>query len=267
MVDSCGLWTVDRGPIMHFTDHLSRTIFLSKPPERIISLVPSQTELLVDLGLEEKIVGVTKFCVHPSRLRKSKKIIGGTKNYRLELIDALEPDLIIGNKEENDQTGIESLAENYPVWMSDIFDFKDSLRMISDIGEITRTQSQATEIISKIESTFAKTIPFKGTCVYLIWENPKMAAGKNTFIDAMLSVAGFENLIQAVRYPELSEEMLIKLNPDYLLLSSEPFPFKEKHQDTFRKLLPKSKVQLVDGELFSWYGSRLLHASDYFKRL
>jgi ABC-type Fe3+-hydroxamate transport system substrate-binding protein len=252
---------------MHFTDHLSRAVFLPKPPERIISLVPSQTELLVDLGLEEKIVGVTKFCVHPSHLRKSKTIVGGTKKYRFEVIESLNPDLIFGNKEENEQAGIEFLAEKYPVWMSDIFDLNDSLRMISDLGEITGTQSKASEIISKIESSFAESIPFKGTCVYLIWENPKMAAGKNTFINTMLSVAGFENLIQAERYPELSEENLIELSPDYLLLSSEPFPFKEKHLDAFRKLLPNSKVLLVDGELFSWYGSRLLVAPDYFKRL
>jgi ABC-type Fe3+-hydroxamate transport system substrate-binding protein len=252
---------------MHFTDHLSRAVFLPKPPERIISLVPSQTELLVDLGLEEKIVGVTKFCVHPSHLRKSKTIVGGTKKYRFEVIESLNPDLIFWNKEENEQAGIEFLAEKYPVWMSDIFDLNDSLRMISDLGEITGTQSKASEIISKIESSFAESIPFKGTCVYLIWENPKMAAGKNTFINTMLSVAGFENLIQAERYPELSEENLIELSPDYLLLSSEPFPFKEKHLDAFRKLLPNSKVLLVDGELFSWYGSRLLVAPDYFKRL
>lgn len=252
---------------MHFTDHLSRTIFLPNPPKRIISLVPSQTELLVDLGLEEKIVGVTKFCVHPNHLRKCKTIVGGTKNYRFDVIDSLQPDLIIGNKEENDQAGIEKLASSHPVWMSDIFDLPDSLRMISDLGKITGTESKASEIISKIEYSFAQAIQFKGTCIYLIWENPKIAAGKQTFIDSMLTLAGFDNLIQSERYPELSEERLIKLSPDYLLLSSEPFPFKEKHLQAYQKFLPKSKILLVDGELFSWYGSRLLHAADYFRRL
>lgn len=252
---------------MHFTDHLNRTIFLPKPPERIISLVPSQTELLVDLGLEEKIVGVTKFCVHPGHLRKSKTIVGGTKNYRLDVIESLNPDLIIGNKEENDQTGIEKLAEEYPVWMSDIFDLNDSLRMISDLGDLTGRKEPASSLISQIEKSFAKPIAKKGTCVYLIWENPKMAAGKSTFIDAMLSLAGFENLIQVDRYPELSPEKLVELAPDYLLLSSEPFPFKEKHIQSFQKLLPQTKIQLVDGELFSWYGSRLVHSAEYFNCL
>lgn len=252
---------------MEFTDHLDRTIFLPKPPERIISLVPSQTELLVDLGLEEKIVGVTKFCVHPGHLRKSKTIVGGTKNYRFDVIDSLKPDLIIGNKEENDQEGIEKLEAKYPVWMSDIFDLKDSLRMIFDLGELTGTEGKAAEVIFQIEKSSAQPIAKKGTCVYLIWENPKMAAGKNTYIYSMLSVAGFENLVEKLRYPEITEETLINLSPDYLLLSSEPFPFKEKHIKTFQELLPSSTIKLVDGELFSWYGSRLLHAAEYFKGL
>lgn len=249
---------------MKFTDHLNRSIFLPKPPERIISLVPSQTELLVDLGLEEKIVGVTKFCVHPSHLKKSKTIVGGTKNYRFDVINSLKPDLIIGNKEENDQAGIEKLAGKYPVWMSDIFDLKDSLQMIFDLGEITGTKQKAQEIIARIEKSFVQPVVKKGSCVYLIWENPKMAAGKNTFIDSMLSVAGFENLVEKFRYPEITEETLINLSPEYLLLSSEPFPFVEKHFKAFQELLPNSKIKLVDGELFSWYGSRLLYAADYF---
>lgn len=252
---------------MEFTDHLNRTIFLPNPPERIISLVPSQTELLVDLGLEDKIVGVTKFCVHPSHIRKSKTIIGGTKNYRFDVIDSLSPDLIIGNKEENEREGIEKLAAKFPVWMSDIIDLKDSLRMISDLGQLTGANEKAKDLIFRIEKTFAKPIIKRGSCVYLIWENPKMAAGKNTFIDAMLSLAGFENLILSERYPELLDEQLVGFSPDYLLLSSEPFPFKEKHIKTFQKLLPNSKIKLVDGELFSWYGSRLLHSPDYFGRL
>ena len=95
---------------MNFTDQLNRNIFIPNPPKRIISLVPSQTELLVDLGLEDRIVGVTKFCVHPRDLREKKTIVGGTKNYRFEVIDSLQPDLIIGNKEENDKEGIEILA-------------------------------------------------------------------------------------------------------------------------------------------------------------
>lgn len=252
---------------MYFTDQLRRAIFLPQSPERIISLVPSQTELLVDLGLEEKIVGVTKFCIHPEHLRKSKTIVGGTKNYRFEVIDSLKPDLIIGNKEENDRKGIEKLAEKYPVWMSDIFSLEDNYEMIRQVGMITQRESQSEEIIHKIKSTFEQPIPKKGSCVYLIWNEPIMVAGQNTFINVMLEKAGFENLIDKLRYPVLEKEDLKRLNPDFLLLSSEPFPFKEKHLGFFRALLPDSQIKLVDGELFSWYGSRLVHSADYFRRL
>ncbi len=252
---------------MYFTDHLSRKVFLPKPPCRIISLVPSQTELLVDLGLEDRIVGVTKFCVHPAHLRKSKTIVGGTKNYRFDVIQQLQPDLIIGNKEENEQAGIEKLASLYPVWMSDIVDLKDSLRMVSDLGAITGTEGQALEIATKIETSLAKPLPAKGRCLYMIWENPKMAAGKQTFVDSMLALAGFENAVQAERYPVIGERELVELSPEYLLLSSEPFPFGEKHRHDFQELLPKAKILLVDGEMFSWYGTRLLYAMHYFKRL
>ena len=252
---------------MNFTDQLNRTIFLPKPPERIISLVPSQTELLVDLGLEEKIVGVTKFCIHPKHLRKSKAIVGGTKNYRLEVIDSLKPDLIIGNKEENDREGIEKIAEKYPVWMSDIVTLEDSFRMISDIGLLTGTDAKATFLNERLKESFQKPVPKLGNCLYLIWENPHLVAGKNTFIDSMLALAGFENLMQLDRYPEIDEKKLIELSPDFLLLSSEPFPFKEKHELAFQKLLPKTRTLRVDGELFSWYGSRLFQSAPYFRRL
>ncbi len=252
---------------MNFTDQLHRNISLPKTPERIISLVPSQTELLVDLGLEDSIVGVTKFCMHPSDLRKKKTIVGGTKNYRFEVIDSLKPDLIIGNKEENDQEGIEELASNYPVWMSDVITVKDSLRMILGVGEITGTLLKAEQIVNQLKMDLSTPLPFKGTAVYLIWNDPIMVAGQQTFINEMLSIAGFKNLIQSTRYPKIKTEDLQFLNPDYLLLSSEPFPFKEKHLDFFKALLPNTDIKIVDGELFSWYGTRLLKALSYFKSL
>jgi ABC-type Fe3+-hydroxamate transport system substrate-binding protein len=252
---------------MIFFDQLHRSIFISAIPKRIISLVPSQTELLVDLGLEDNIVGVTKFCVHPKSLRKEKAIVGGTKNYRLELIDLLKPDLIIGNKEENDQTGIEILMNNYPVWMSDIYTLEDSLDMILRLGEIFKVEKRAKSIADQIQDDFLEKVKFKGTAVYLIWNKPMMAAGSDTFINGMLPYAGFKNLITESRYPEISLEELQRLDPEYLLLSSEPFPFKPKHLKEFENFLPQAKIVLVDGEMFSWYGSRLLGAKEYFSTI
>jgi ABC-type Fe3+-hydroxamate transport system substrate-binding protein len=252
---------------MEFTDHLNQTVFLPKLPERIISLVPSQTELLVDLGLEEQLVGVTKFCVHPKHLRKSKTIVGGTKNYRFEVIDSLKPDLIIGNKEENDKEGIEKLRGKYPVWVSDIQNLEDAYRMIQDLGGLTGTQVKADQIIKEIKVSFELPITKKGTGVYLIWKEPWMAAGKSTFINEMLGIAGIENLITGDRYPAITLEELATLEPEFLLLSSEPFPFKNSHVEELEKLFPNSRVLLVDGELFSWYGSRLKYSPAYFQGL
>ncbi|UZD24697.1 helical backbone metal receptor [Algoriphagus halophytocola] len=252
---------------MHFTDQLKRSVSLPTPPQRIISLVPSQTELLVDLGLEERIVGVTKFCVHPEGLRKAKTIVGGTKNYRMDVIDSLKPDLIIGNKEENEQAGMEELMGKYPVWMSDIYNLQDSLEMIACFGQMLGAETKAEKIAGQLRIDFTKPLPRKGTAIYLIWKDPIMVAGRDTFINEMLGFAGFENLISTSRYPQLSEKEMAELNPEYLLLSSEPFPFKDIHMDYFHSLLPRARIRLVDGEIFSWYGSRLLRANTYFQNL
>lgn len=252
---------------MEYLDQLMRRISLVNPPQRIISLVPSQTELLIDLGLEEKIVGVTKFCVHPKGLRKRKTIVGGTKNYRMDVIDSLQPDLIIGNKEENEQSGIEKLMEMYPVWMSDIYTLEDSFDMIGRLGKMLGAEDKAEEINKQLNTDLVSPLPRKGTAVYLIWNDPIMVAGTDTFINEMLNFAGFENIIQSQRYPQLTREELFDLNPDYLLLSSEPFPFSEAHIRNFQSLVPMAKIRLVDGEIFSWYGSRLRKAKVYCESL
>jgi ABC-type Fe3+-hydroxamate transport system substrate-binding protein len=251
--------------MLQFIDQLHRNISLPHPPKRIVSLVPSQTELLADLGLRDKIVGVTKFCIHPKGLKKEKTVIGGTKNFHFDKIESLQPDLIIGNKEENYQEGIEKLAEKFPVWMSDIYTLEDAYRMIMCVGELTHTSIKASQIVSQIEQGLEKEFKFKGSAIYLIWKDPLIAVGENTFVDSMLDLAGFKNLIKQTRYPEIDLEEIIKLNPDYLLLSSEPYPFKEKHILFFQEKLPKTKVKIVDGEMFSWYGSRLIGAGRYFE--
>lgn len=248
-----------------FTDQMNRTIDIPEKPQRIISLVPSQTELLVDLGLEDRLVGLTKFCVHPKGLKKQKTIIGGTKNFHFDKIDALKPDLIIGNKEENYQEGIEQLAEKYPVWMSDIYTLDDALEMMLGIGQITGAIDLARDIVVKIRKDLDSLPQMEGSAIYLIWKDPLMAVGQQTFIDDMLKRIGLTNLMTKPRYPEISIEDLKKLSPDFLLLSSEPFPFKQKHLEEFESFLPQTQVALVDGEMFSWYGSRILKVRDYIK--
>ena len=250
-------------------DQMGRRVEVPDFPQRIVSLVPSQTELLYDLGLADRVVGVTKFCIHPSHWRKEKQIVGGTKQYRFDTIASLKPDLIIGNKEENEKDAVERLAAQYPVWMSDIKDLAEALSMIEAIGQLVNCQAEARAIVNSITKGFQGIVKPQTSqkSLYLIWKRPYMAAGQDTFIHEMMFEAGFENILKADRYPELDIESIIALDPEVVLLSSEPYPFKEKDIQEIKTALPKADVMLVDGELFSWYGSRLMKVARYFNSL
>ena len=239
------------------------------PPKRIISLVPSQTELLFDLGLDEMIVGITKFCVHPEDKVKPKILVGGTKTLNLDRIRELNPDLIIANKEENTREQIEELQRHYAVHVTDMATLPDALRMIREVGALVGRAGEANQLAQRIESSlYASFRPLGLSVAYLIWRKPYMVAASNTFIHSMLEVAGFSNAFASqTRYPEITSDRLRKAQPDLIFLSSEPYPFGENHREELRQICPSARVVLVDGEVFSWYGSRLLHASDYFRNL
>ncbi len=252
---------------------MGRSLFLGAPPRKIISLVPSQTQLLADLGLEEQVVGLTRFCVHPKSWHDSKLRVGGTKDVRIDRIRALGPDLIIGNKEENVREQIEALEQEYPVWMSDIRTLDDALEMIRAIGNMTDRTEMANALSSSILKRFGRLEDevrqrAAFSTLYLIWKKPWMAAGSSTFIDRMLELAGLPNVVKSQRYPELSPEEIQSLNPEVVLLSSEPYPFKTSHIEELQALLPRArKILCVDGEPFSWYGSRLADSPAYFSDL
>lgn len=254
---------------MLFTDQLNNTIELKSFPKRIISLVPSQSELLWDLGLKEELVGITKFCIHPSEMFESLERVGGTKTLNIEKIRALKPDLIIGNKEENEQTQILELQKEFTVWMSDIYTLDDSLMMIEKVGELVNRRDKSNIIRENIKNSFMRLKQVNKSVLYFIWRNPYMAAGKATFIGNLLQHMGFENTVLDgnARYPELSLPDIKTMNPELILLSSEPYPFKDSHIEELLDVLPNTKIMLVDGELFSWYGSRLQNSVDYFNRL
>lgn len=251
-------------------DQLGRTIELEKPAGRIVSVVPSQTELLFDLGLDEEIVGVTKFCIHPKERVSLKKNIGGTKNLRLEEIVTLAPDLVIANKEENTEEDILWLMERMPVYVSDIENVQEALHMIEDVGVLVGRVNEASAMSNAIASDFSLISTKKRyRSVYLIWKGPFMAVGANNYINDLMSVCGFDNLLGShdSRYPELSVAHMQELNPELVFLSSEPFPFKDQHLKELKNLLPDSKILLVDGEMFSWYGSRMQLAANYMQHL
>lgn len=253
-----------------YTDQLNRTVNIPFPPKRIISLVPSQTELLSCLSLEKDVVGITKFCVHPEEWFRTKTRIGGTKNVDLEKITSLQPDLIIANKEENVKDDVEALAASFPVWVSDVNDLQDALSMIVSLGKVTGREDTAQQLATNIKTAFAqlKTPSKNPRTAYLIWKDPYMTVGGDTFIHSLLEAAGFGNVFEEkTRYPIITIKELQATNCELLLLSSEPYPFKEKHIAELREQLPAAKILLVDGEMFSWYGSRLLHAPAYFAAL
>lgn len=256
-----------------FTDQTGRTITLPHwPPRRILSLVPSQTELLYDLDLEAEVIGITKFCVHPPEWFRKKKRVGGTKTVDYEKVHALEPDLIIGNKEENERVQIEALAARYPVWVSDVRALCDACWMIRELGVLVNRPARASALVQAIEQAFAGHRPAPARprirAAYFIWRKPYMIAAGDTFIQAMLREAGFENIFaDRERYPEIQLAELAARQPEVILLSSEPFPFAEKHVAAFRDVCPHAEIRIVDGEMFSWYGSRLRHAPAYFRRL
>ena len=252
---------------MFFKDQLNRTIELADYPKRIVSIVPSQTELLFDLGLDEEVVGITKFCVHPHQWFKTKTRVGGTKRVDIARVSALQPDLIIANKEENLKEDVEALEQIAPVWISDIKTFEDALQMIEKIGEIVNKKQEANNLVNAIQIEF-KQLKQKSakSCCYLIWQNPYMTVGGDTFINDMFQYCGLQNVFaDKERYPIVTIDDIQKAAPAMVLLSSEPYPFKQKHIVELQQHLPNSKIILVDGEMFSWYGSRLLKAATYFQ--
>lgn len=256
-----------------FTDQAGREVIVSDIPRRIVSLVPSQTELLYDLGLGDKVTGITKFCVHPEEWFRTKPRVGGTKTVDIEKVLSLKPDLVIANREENVKEQIEELAGKVPVWVSDVNNLEDAYNMIAETGKITGHETQADQLVSKIREAFQATDALSNKtepvpCAYLIWKDPYMTVGGDTFIHDMLTKCGLNNVFgNRNRYPQLSAGELKTAGCRLVLLSSEPYPFKEKHAEEIRDILPDAKVLLADGEMFSWYGSRLLKAAPYLLQL
>lgn len=256
---------------MEIKDALGRTIELSSPPQRIISLVPSYTQSLFEIGAGEKLVGRTQYCIHPAYAVKNIPVVGGTKQIKdLGFIQSLQPDLILCNKEENTPEIVANLEAICPVWVSEIKDLADNHSFLELLGILTHCEAKVIEINEVIEFEFntLNNITKRYSALYLIWRKPFMAAASHTFIDFILNKGGFTNVLKAQeRYPTLDTDEISKLQVDVVMLSSEPYPFKKKHIREIQQLLPHSKVLLVDGERFSWHGSGIIKTPEYIKRL
>jgi len=239
---------------------------------RIISLVPSITEFLFYLNLENEVVGITKFCVHPKKWFRNKPRIGGTKNINFKIIEQLSPDLIIANKEENVKEQVEELADKYNVLLTDVTNLSDAIDMMNAIGKLTGTMTLAASLANQLKDKFENLKKIaaakrKIRTAYFIWKDPFMVAAAGTFINEMMQYCGLENIFaDQKRYPEILLQEIKEKDCALIILSSEPYPFKEKHKEEFENIFPDLKIILADGEMFSWYGSRLLKSGNYFEK-
>ena len=239
-------------------DQLGREVILPEIPKRIICLVPSLTELVAYFEMDAEVVGITKFCIYPTTWFQSKERIGGTKNIDIEKVKSLQPDLIIGNKEENTKDDMEALMAFAPVWMSDVNSIEDANHLITCLAEIFNKEDKGQALIGDLNNYFlSHASEGEGKSVlYFIWHSSGFVAGKNTYINSYLTSIGYQNCVAMDRYPEVTS--LGFLEPDVVLLSSEPFPFNETHVPFYQELFPNAEIKLVDGERYSWYGVRTL---------
>ena len=238
---------------------------------RIVSLVPSLTEYLWALGLEQEVVGITKFCIHPKAWWQHKTRVGGTKKVNFKTIETLQPTLIIANKEENTKEDIEQLQLKYDVLLTDITSLEEAYRYLLEIGRKVQREEKSMSLVNQIQAKFQSVVKIGqgSSFLYFIWKDPYFVVGPQTYIHALLTHFGLVNFCEIERYPALEQVLNNKDNqsilPDYIFLSSEPFPFEAKHMVEVQLLFPNSKIVLIDGEICSWYGSRMRNAPSYFK--
>ncbi|WP_019152973.1 ABC transporter substrate-binding protein [Robertmurraya massiliosenegalensis] len=248
-------------------DHLGRKVGYHFPPQRIVSICPGITETLYELGLEKEIVGRTRYCIFPEDKVAHATIVGGTKDIDIEIVKSLNPDVIIAEKEENTKEMVALLARSYPVFVAEVQSIQDSYRMIEDMGNITNFESNAKNLINAIKNEF-NTIPKVNgkRAAYVIWRNPYMVVGSNTYINSVMEAMGFENPFSTSknRYPSVTKEELQESQLDYIFLATEPFHFKEKHKKEFQEFIPNVPPMIVDGEMF-WYGAKMKVAAEYFR--
>jgi len=260
------------------TAHLSRSIDgrgheirLDRRPERIVSLVPSTTETLHHLGCEDRVVGVTRFCVHPQPWVRSLPLVGGTKDVDIQRVRALKPDLVLGNCEENTREIFAALEPEFPVYASFPKTVDQAIDDLGSIGRLLQVEKQAEDWRVKIQeqqrelrSIRQRLEPF--SYAYLIWRDPWMSVSNDTFIASMLAEAGGTNALgsRSHRFPTLTNSDLMECGADLFLLSSEPFPFRPRHREEIAALgISESRVRFVNGEFCSWHGVRMRSAMAY----
>jgi len=253
---------------MTFTDILGQQ-HTAAPNARIVSLVPSITELLCDLGLAPQLVGRTGFCIHPADLVRDIPKVGGTKDVNIEKIRKLAPTHLVVNIDENEKPAVDKLAQFVPnIVVTHPIEPRDNLALVQLMGGVFCAQEKADAWCQAFEAELAQVKPGRPQRVlYCIWKDPWMTVSRDTYIARMLALIGWSIPdIGQVRYPSFEWSDALVRDVDQVLLSSEPYRFTEEHVDALERQIGKP-VQLVDGEMMSWYGSRALQGIRYLKGL
>ena len=239
-------------------------------PPRIVSLVPSITELLCDLGLAAALVGRTGFCIHPRALVRGIPKVGGTKAVDVARIRELAPTHLVVNIDENEKPTVDELARVVPhVIVTHPLAPRDNVALYRLLGGIFDRAKEAATLCEAFECAYAETLAAcadlpRRNVLYLIWRKPWMTVSRDTYISRTLALAGWDTLPAdaPARYPELELDAALLADAHHVLLSSEPYRFRQRDIGAVQKLLPKNarcSVHLIDGEMTSWYGSRAIH--------
>jgi ABC-type Fe3+-hydroxamate transport system substrate-binding protein len=242
---------------------------------RIVSLVPSITELLCDLGLGSAIVGRTGFCIHPRETVRAIPKVGGTKDIDLEKLRALSPTHVVLNVDENRKEDARTLAEFVPTLVvTHPLAPRDNLALYRLMGGIFGRERRAEDLCRRFEAEYAA---LEGAArafspekvLYLIWKKPWITVSRDTYVSRMLDLVKWETVPEKAdgRYPRISLEDKGFVEARTVLLSSEPYRFRDSHLAEVRALLPGRNVALIDGEMTAWYGSRAIAALGYLARI
>ena len=258
-------------PRVQVIDDLGFKVDLESPPARIVSLVPSWTETLFALGLGERVVGATKFCVEPAERVESLRKVGGTKNPDLRTIATLAPDLVIANAEENRREDVERMrSQRFPVLVTYPRTVPAAVESLLRIGRVAGCEAEAdamareiTRTVSEVEADVGVWAKLRLRAFCPIWKKPWMAFNADTYAHDVLRMMGFNNVYAASgkRYPATTLDEAIELRPDVVLLPDEPYEFSDKDVDELRTVLPPGlarRVLTVSGRDLHWYGVHMV---------
>lgn len=253
---------------MH-TDALGHTFEFSAPPKRVVSLVPSLTEVLFDLGAGASVAGVTSFCIHPPQARETAAVVGGTKNPKVDVIRQLAPDLVYMNLEENLKRHAEAIREFAPVFVTEPKKVADVESLILQLARIHAREREGDAIVSRLAAALeeVRRKARRFTFAVAIWKNPWMWCGGDTYVSNLVAEAGGLNVFAGqTRYPTLQAEDVVREHrPEVIFLPDEPYLFTDDDAADLRAKTGARVVGPFAGDLFTWHGTRTVEGLAFLR--